>query len=423
MQLVFTILSFLGVVYILIKRRQFDFFSISFLSAVVYFMPGFFGRVMNPYQYTKSDIPISNKTILVFIMVEITIFIGMILYDFSKKSYRKFDIKKPILFTQTSFFISLVAFIIMYLKFGNVIFGFDTYSKKEVLEAMAGDRWSLLWIYSASFCLLSAWQDKSKLFIILSILMFCIHLLIGHRSNAAFIFITVSTIFLNEMTKNGTLLSLFKKHALKSILFILSTTFFFFIKLILPLIKLLNFDLIVKNTDNSDYWLLAFTKSEPFLIQAILNKVLTDNITTDSYHIFDIMSVLIPFSPEMGFSISGDTFGKYLNQEMLFPGLNYGIANNIWASVWAGYGWIGLYIFIVFFVFIIVWASNLLRTTTGFLRGFIALFFTQFFFYIHRNDIFTQIGLQKRVLVLFIVCFVFSIITTGLLKMLLSPKT
>lgn len=420
MQLVFIILSILGVIYIFIKKRQFDFFSISFLSAVVYFVPGFVGKVMNPYAYTKLDTPISDKTILVFIMVEITIFIGMILYDFSEKSYKKFDIKKPLLFTHTSFLISLIAFIIMYLKFGNIIFSFGTYNKKEVLELMAGDRWSLLWIYSASFCLLSAWHDKSKIFITLSILMFCIHLLIGHRSNAAFIFITATTIFLSDMTNNKTLVQLLKKHALKFILFLVAITFFFFIKLILPLIKVLNFDLISKNADNSDYWMLAFTKSEPFLIQANLNKVLTDNITTDGYHIFDIISVLIPFSPEIGFDVSGNTFGKYLSQEMIFPGLNYGIANNIWASIWAGYGWIGLFIFIILFVIIIAWASNLLRTTTGFLRGFIALFFTQFFFYIHRNDIFTQIGLQKRSLILFISCFIFSLITTRILKLLLK---
>ncbi|HEY1055752.1 MAG TPA: hypothetical protein VGE24_11470, partial [Emticicia sp.] len=88
---------------------------------------------MNPYAYTKLDTPISDKTILVFILVEITIFIGMVLYDFSEKSDRKFDIKKPILFTYTSFFISLIAFIIMYLKFGNIVFSFGTYNKKEVL--------------------------------------------------------------------------------------------------------------------------------------------------------------------------------------------------------------------------------------------------------------------------------------------------
>ena len=91
----------------------------------------------------------------------------------------------------------------------------------------------------------------------------------------------------------------------------------------------------------------------------------------------------------------------YFNQNLVYPKLTYGAGNNIWAFVFASEGWAGLIIF-VFIFFGIVLIGNLLLYNSGkILKSFLIVSFVYFCFYSHRNDLLTQIEIQKRVALLF----------------------
>ena len=43
MQVAFILTALVGATYFALARRRFDYFSLAFFSAIVYFLPGFFG--------------------------------------------------------------------------------------------------------------------------------------------------------------------------------------------------------------------------------------------------------------------------------------------------------------------------------------------------------------------------------------------
>lgn len=50
----FYILSFTGFCYYIFSKRLFDFLSLSFFSSLVYFIPGFSGLIINPYNTDET---------------------------------------------------------------------------------------------------------------------------------------------------------------------------------------------------------------------------------------------------------------------------------------------------------------------------------------------------------------------------------
>src|SRR5262249_46231578 len=86
MQVVFLAIAVIGLFYFLFVQRQFDFFSVEFFSACVYFLPGFVGYTLMPTR-TSMELPVDleDETYLVMITVLIAIFLGALLIDFTPK--------------------------------------------------------------------------------------------------------------------------------------------------------------------------------------------------------------------------------------------------------------------------------------------------------------------------------------------------
>ena len=157
---------------------------------------------------------------------------------------------------------------------------------------------------------------------------------------------------------------------------------------------------IFSSTVGSDNFILrAITESEPFGIQSILNEVLREHFTVPSKSLIGIAKQFTIFSPEMGLSAKG--FNDYF-QPYLFPEVTYGMANNIWAHVWSIGGWWLLIGFIVFYSFALALLSWLSMRTEGTLKAFFIVFSVPMAFYIHRNDLFYQITLERR----YVLCYI-----------------
>ena len=77
MNIVFSIIALIGVLYFLVKKRQFDFFSLAFFSSLVYFLPGFFGIVQHQAGSGKYPVEIITETYLVMILVMSSIVVAL----------------------------------------------------------------------------------------------------------------------------------------------------------------------------------------------------------------------------------------------------------------------------------------------------------------------------------------------------------
>ncbi|HEX6178381.1 MAG TPA: hypothetical protein VF057_08470, partial [Thermoanaerobaculia bacterium] len=72
----------MGALYLLLKRRRFDVFSIGFFAAGIYFLPGFFGFAQYPVWYGQlSQRELTPRTYVVMCAVFAAIALGTLLYD------------------------------------------------------------------------------------------------------------------------------------------------------------------------------------------------------------------------------------------------------------------------------------------------------------------------------------------------------
>ena len=196
--------------------------------------------------------------------------------------------------------------------------------------------------------------------------------------------------------------------------------FFFLYKQFAGHIRNFRFDFIVSSATNLKVYEAAITQSEPFIIQTNLNETIRQHVHTD--HIA-LRSIIKSF----GFSFNKLDFQddklKYLSQEMIYPKLNYGTGNNIWAFIFSSEGWLGLIIFVLIFFSMILIGNLLLNNSNKILKAFIVVFFVCICFYSHRNGLFFQIEIQKRVTIIFLMGLVSALIFNALIKASSKSKT
>lgn len=180
--------------------------------------------------------------------------------------------------------------------------------------------------------------------------------------------------------------------------------FFFVYKLIYRLVKAGRFDLVSERIGDPDFYVTAILGSEPFGIQSILNEVVrTDFQTGMGYIARGILAQFAVFGSDLG--IATTSFNG-LYQPVLFPDANYGMGDNIWAQMIAAGGWPLLVAFLVVFVAVLAVGSRWLAASNQCTRAAIALGFSYWAFYIHRNDIAYELTLLRRVFFIWVVCVI-----------------
>ena len=78
LQFAFILISVIGVLYFSVAKRQFDFFTIGFFSACVYFLPGYFGFALYPpgTEYVTLPAKLLDETYMVMVVLLVAILIG-----------------------------------------------------------------------------------------------------------------------------------------------------------------------------------------------------------------------------------------------------------------------------------------------------------------------------------------------------------
>ncbi|MCH9646994.1 MAG: hypothetical protein K0U98_02080 [Deltaproteobacteria bacterium] len=406
MQLLFLAIAPAGLVYFLFRKRRFDFYSIAYLSALVYFLPGFFGYALMPpsaLNATRVPAPLLPETYGVFLLVLLSIWFGSMFYDgLSPRTARVIQIPGPEWALRLLVGLALLGLGITLVTAGAALFS----PHKPVVMAALG-RWRILWVAGASLGVILAFlQRRWWIFgLCFSLLLFDFY--VGFRSNLA---LTCIALFVVILHRKGPQRFLWQNKLLGLFGVAAAGLFFLFKFLYIP-IKKGNFELVLERATSPSYFLTTVARSEPFGTQAILNEALRERLQMDLAGLGELVYQLMLFAPHFGIETqaTSDQF-----REALFPSAPSGLGSNIWAEMWCRGGWGLLVLFAIFFVVVLGFGSYLLRLKDHQLLAGIALTMSYWAFYTHRNSLAFQVNLEKRIVIPWLLAMGFALVVNAL---------
>ena len=407
MSVIFYILCIIGFFYFFVRKRIFDFFTIAYVSSVVYFMPGFFGSTFLP-GWIVTDLV--SLTYLVMCLVIFSIIFTATIYDYytlNQNHITKYDFENSHF---THLFIGIItisSFIMMMTTMGSSLFLAD---KKEMM--LNTNSWAKIWENAVCIGFVLSFINKKYKSLIIYLAMIAFIIYTGDRTIPAISLIAVMTIVFNAQGNQRVLLSQFKM-ILVSVIFAL---FFFVYKYLYINIKLKMWNGVFEKLTNPYFYLETIKFSEPFAIQTILNETIKNDFHVGMSHFAGLFNQLIPFSNRLG--ASGVTFNS-LFQQQLFPEVTYGMGSNIWAEMLSSGGWGLLLIFIVLFNLVIYFGNVLFIKSYGNLRVLMVILLSFWSFYIHRSSLEYTINLNKRIILLLII----SLLCSTLVGIVSKSKT
>lgn len=393
MQALFVVMALSGGLYFLTKQRQFDYFTVAFFSACIYFMPGFFGVTSYHSGGVWLESPIHAETYMVMITV-----MGSILgfgWFFSK----------VVILPRFSFFIhaassipyclaviGIVGLLAMIISAGVALYVPD---KAAVMEHLG--RWHILFYVSATLGLPIAFAQKKTALSIFFFFLLLFDLYIGFRSAFA---VSLLSVFVLVLSRKGPI-RLIPGEMKAATAIVAVGALFFLYKTIGYSVKSGNWSSVVALVTTAETYVLMFKHSEPFVTQAILNQVIISDFRTSATYLLEALGQLSLFLPDMGLTLS--SFND-LFQPQLFPDVEYGMASNIWAQMWSAGGWLLLLTFLVPFNCVLALGNSFIRSKSATIRAASAPIFMYWAFYLHRNDLGYILNIEKRMILVLLVC-------------------
>lgn len=404
MQIVFVVIAISGLCYYLLGKRQFDFFSLGFLSSCVYFLPGFYGFVQRPVGDYQEPIPtdLHDDMYIVMSIILGTVFLAGWVFSSTStasppKLERWFDLLPGHPIMVVALIISFVAWFMCLLDLG---WYFSILDKAELLGKLT--RWKDLMAMGGTIAFVLAVLIRSRMGFILSIIILVFEMAFNTRTTAALAIIAVLMAVLATKPPSRILVTQWKTVLLSAV----AVTCFFAWQQLFPLFQQGNWSGLQEAALSPESYVKSVENSEPFITQAILNEVIISGYTIPPEHFFTPLCAFVPFYNEI--------FGELLSfndrfSPDLFPGMIvYGIANNPWAEAISGGSWFLLMVFLLGYVSALWIGSRCVRSTNATFASVSSIFFAYLAFYLHRNDLLFQIVLQKRILIVFAFCAVIA---------------
>lgn len=400
MIVIFYIVFLLGFIKFFFRERTFDFFSVAYISAAIYFMPGFFGSTFMP-GWIKTELLF--ETYVVMLLVITSIIISAIIYDrkpINPNTIVKYNFEKSNYITIAIFIISIISFFMMVLTMGNSLFSAD---KNELMGNI--NSWSKIWENAVCIGAVISFTEKKYKSLLYYSAMLAFIMFIGDRTMPAISLISIMAILFNEQGKQKIFFSRFKL-VLISIIFAM---FFFVYKYLYINIKLKMWSQVIEKLTDPSFYLETVKFSEPFAIQTILNEVVRQDFHVGLEHFLGLFNQLIPLGNKFG--TTSTTFNS-LFQNQLFPGVTYGMGSNIWAEMWAAGSWGLLLIFIILFNIVLYIGNSIFQKSYGSLKVIAVINMSFWAFYIHRSSLEYTINLNKRIIFIWFIGLVFSMAIT-----------
>jgi hypothetical protein len=408
MQALFISTAAVGLLYFLFAKRRFDLFSVAFFSGCAYFLPGFFGYT-NGFGFatgaggkpTVRPVDLLPETYLVFVLVLATILLAAVVFDLPGEGRAVAVVLQGSRSAASwAVLLSLAGFAFAVASSGEALLSPD---KDDVVPSL--DRWHTLWAVGASLgAALSFKQRRWSLFFV-SMALLLADLFVGSRSSLAITVIAVFMLWLSARGPQRLALQSWKIGAIG----VAAAYFFFAYKRIYIAVKSGRWDLVAERLIDTQFYVDAVTKSEPFVTQTVLNEIIAERFYIGMGHFWGVINLLVPFSP----ILTGRTPTSFNNtfQPALFPQqTSAGMASNIWGEMLSSGGWPLLILFVTLFAIALAAGSYMLRASDPVVVGGAAVLFTSLAFYVHRHDLLSQINDMRNYFLLWLGCVLLAML-------------
>ena len=399
MQGTFIAVAVSGSAYFLFCLRQFDFLSVAFFSACVYFLPGFFGYTIAPIGVGMMvPVDLVQQTYFVMVGVLVAIWAGAVLFDSVGRSpVSGWDLKGTAVAALCATLLAVIGYALIWATAGEALFDDDKIAMMESLN-----RWHVLGAAASPLGAVLAFASRRWLLLTVCMALLMFDMYIGFRVSFGITLIAVFTLHFSRYGPQRLAAHNWQIGCLGLVFVFL----LFVYKQIYVIVKLGLWDLILDRLTDTELYASAILLSEPFNTQAILNEVIAQDFRVGMEHFQDVLLQFLLFSPELG--RAPVSFNDFFQSTLFASDLNYGMANNIWAEMISSGGWPLLALFLGVFVLMLMLGSYWIRSHDATVAAGTALVFSYWAFYIHRNDLLNQVNLEKRAILIWLACLVLS---------------
>ena len=394
----FLVISLFGLLYFLLAKRRFDYFTLSFFSAVFYFSPGFMGYVpvMGQTSGIYETVVITPETYLVMNIVMIAMLSAAVLFDiqFSGKKYIRLD-SKIVEMEKMNVIVNMLLVVACLSAVGNFL-TIDTTllaGGVEKADLLANNTYFYnFWVYTSLLALFFSYYLGRKLCFVIAL--FLLFLDVYFYAMRVHIVLALMAIIFYWLHSKGPLRLILKANY--GLLLSPLLAFFFIFKSLMRPLNLGNYALFLEKLFDPEVYLYWFVRAEPFNQVAILNKTMTQDFVAPASHLLMSIVSIIPYSGGVDFGIP-QRFHDYF-YPVLFPNMKIGaIASNPWAQLVSTGGVLMLLCGTLVFILLIY----VLNYKTSFTKPSItnlALFSIApvICFYMHRNDVYFTLLMCKR---------------------------
>ncbi len=392
----YLLIAVIGSAYFMLARRNFDLFALAYASALFYFMPGFFGYVL--YPNTEQDFihaPVNNATYTVMALILACILFTAWMQHMSPR------LKPPSIVLESAGLAPHLVLVMALIGAAGTVATAGTAllspDKIHLLRVIDGNHWYVLASSASALACVMAWEMRRHIVFFMALLLLLIDIFLGFRVNAVLALIAIITLQLNRLGVVRLLAAGPRAMAVAiglAVLFVLH-------KGLYELIKQGHWAEVTSKLMSTDFYLDSIDNVEPFVTQAILNRVLESAYRVPLDSLNSAWFALIPYNLPGG--VGAPLSFNDLFQPVLFHGVNWmQMANNVWAQAWAAGGLLLLLLFVFVFLIVLMLGNYLIRAQSSAIRAGSALFFSTWAFYFHRNDLLYQFLMQKRILMLWL---------------------
>ena len=399
MRILFITLVCLGSAYFLFKKRRFDFFSLAFFSAALYFFPGWIGDVPDLVHWaTWSDltkrVPLVADTYVIMSIVLAAVWLAGAMADMLP------DIRPMNLRLKTQPYamyvalsVALIGLILTVITVGSTLLTDD---KRVLLNSMT--RWHVLWTWGACLVTTMGFLRGSYLGVTTGFGLLALDLYLGFRAPLVLTLLALVTLHLNSQGVRR--LAIANKRWI--FLGFVATMGMLAFPTIWAYGRAGNVSGMMSALLNGHTYWSAVMLGEPFITQGVLNEVVRSHYHVDPAHLADVFLAFGLFAPDLG--VTPTSFND-LFQPALFPQVDgYGLGNNIWAQMYAVGGISALLVFLALFLVTLSVGTYLLRARDHNILAFVSISWVLVAFYLNRNDLLVHVNFEKQLLTIWLLC-------------------
>ncbi|WP_234180068.1 hypothetical protein [Sphingopyxis sp. NFH-91] len=392
-QQVFIAVVIFGAIFHIFSRRAVDFLSASFFGLTLYFLPGFIGFVLDPYlPDTPPLVPLIPETYWVFCAALVGNIVFSIIYRPNSHIVAK-PIETSATFDLVLSFATIVSLALAFAESGSALLDPD---KNNVLASQG--RFWILFSALSQICAFVGVASRRTIPLICGLGTVAFAVFVGFRSYLA---VTGVAMILYYVSIIGTK----RIFSLKTVVPAIILIFFVFIyKQVYIDIKYGEYARALTRLSDPEVYVGSIKNSEPFATQAILNTVLMYDYRVPFESLISVLLSLVPFL-SIFFDLDPRLVG-FNFQEILFPGLEYGLASNIYANFYGLFGMFGIFLWIILHNAILMWFSKAIYRWSGYKRIPLFLCGSLMCFYVIRSDLVYNISSFNRIIYTFLGIFI-----------------